>query len=230
MSSVFIAGSAFPVTAITRSRRSPDLWGCPPPPWSTRILKHLHGPIPSLSQGGRADLQLYSGAWILRSPRLSASAVDFGFRSRQSCPSPPYPSHCIPDHPRLAWVSAIGRPSAVSCKAQIDPCYFTFYLLSRFLFWIVVKFEIRLTHYLYFLVVAKFENYSPSCHWERSPNDPALAGRARASRIHPENISPTLPRQGVLPRQHHLPPLKTFRANGRSAIMRLSAGTPTSQA
>jgi hypothetical protein len=50
----------------------------------------------------------------------------------------------------------------------------------------------------------------PSCHGERSPND--LAKREReSSRIHPEDLSLTMLRQGVLPRQRLLVPQQLSR-------------------
>jgi hypothetical protein len=54
-------------------------------------------------------------------------------------------------------------------------------------------------------IVSQFENYS-----FRSPNDPAKRER-EASRTHPENVSLTMPLQGVLPRQRHFAAATAFK-------------------
>jgi hypothetical protein len=54
-------------------------------------------------------------------------------------------------------------------------------------------------------IVSQFENYI-----FRSPNDPAKRER-EASRTHPENVSLTMPLQGVLPRQRHFAAATAFK-------------------
>jgi cytosine deaminase len=59
--------------------------------------------------------------------------------------------------------------------------------------------------------MSRFKNYAFSCHGERRPNDPAKWEREGESN-HPENVSLTTPRQGVLPKQRHFAAAAAFKA------------------
>jgi hypothetical protein len=53
--------------------------------------------------------------------------------------------------------------------------------------------------------MSQFENCKlPSCHGERSPNDPELAKGREGESNHPENVYFNMPRQGILPRHRHV--------------------------
>src|ERR1051326_2119600 len=62
-----------------------------------------------------------------------------------------------------------------------------------------------------FFIRLRKKYISPSCHGERSPNDPELAKRRAGESNHPENVFFTMPRQGILPR--HRPLLPAFTAS-----------------
>jgi len=62
-------------------------------------------------------------------------------------------------------------------------------------------------------VVSQFKNYSFLPVMVSEARTILRSGSARASRIHPDNLSLTMPRQGVLPRMRHLLPQKAF--NGK---------------
>jgi len=60
-------------------------------------------------------------------------------------------------------------------------------------------------------VVSQFKNYSFLPVMVSEARTILRSGSARASRIHPDNLSLTMPRQGVLPRMRHLLPQKISR-------------------
>jgi hypothetical protein len=62
-----------------------------------------------------------------------------------------------------------------------------------------------------FLVVSHFENYAFLPVVVSEAQTISRSGSARASRIHPENVSLTMAHQGVLPKQRHLLPQQSSR-------------------